>query len=82
MSDLAITGVAGRPATGNCIADPRDVTRSALMVASAVVSSSVMPSAKYACVVSRGSSSNGSTAMERIGLASASVVDRPRFDSA
>ncbi len=45
-SAFAISGVGGRFAPLNCIAEPREITRSRLMVASCVVSSSVIPSAK------------------------------------
>ena len=43
---FAISGVAGRFLPWYCMADPREMTRSWLMVARAVVSSSVIPSAK------------------------------------
>ena len=49
---FAISGVGGRFLPLNCIADPRDVTRSWLIVASSPVSSSVIPSAKYSWVES------------------------------
>ena len=52
LSVFAICGVGGRLLPWNCIAEPRDVTRSWLIVASAAVSSSVIPSAKYSCVES------------------------------
>ena len=45
-STFAISGVGGRLAPLNCIAEPREITRSRLIVASCVVSSSVIPSAK------------------------------------
>ncbi len=45
-SAFAISGVAGRFLPWNCMADPREMTRSWLMVARAAVSSSVIPSAK------------------------------------
>jgi hypothetical protein len=44
-SAFAISGVAGRFRPWNCIAEPRDVTRSWLTVARAAVTSSVIPSA-------------------------------------
>ncbi len=45
-SSLAISGVGGRRLPLNCIAEPREMTRSPLIVARSVVSSSVIPSAK------------------------------------
>ena len=52
LSVFAICGVGGRFFPLNCIAEPRDVTRSWLIVARSPVSSSVIPSAKYSCVES------------------------------
>src|SRR5258708_4468176 len=51
-----------------CIADVREITRSDLIFARLVVSSSVMPSAKYSWLGSPERFSNGSTAKERMGL--------------
>src|SRR5258708_39725335 len=51
-----------------CIADVREITRSDLIFARLVVSSSVMPSAKYSWLGSPERFSNGSTAKERMRL--------------
>ena len=43
---FAISGAGGRSRPLNCIADPREMTRSWLIVARSAVNSSVIPSAK------------------------------------
>ena len=60
-----------------CITDVHEITRSDLYFASMVISSSVIPSAKYPCDASPARLSRGSTAMERIiGDAEAAVAER------
>ena len=49
-----------------CIADVREITRSARMRARSEMIASVMPSAKYSCAGSRETLRNGSTAIARI----------------
>src|SRR4030095_8827148 len=59
-----------------CITDVREMTLSALILASSAISASVIPSEKYSCSGSWEKFSSGRTAMERIGGDGRPVVGR------